>query len=532
MEKYKPETWEFTINKENGRKIYKDDILNKVQQNLYTLFDLIDSVRVDCNTELLYVQNNINTKTVKDPTVKIVAFFASKVIEGLGVIFTAGTAAAIVSTILFKLTSGLITHLCNPESKDSYNKIQGKVNDIKLAMDEIFKQTQLQITKIVENLESQWNVEFKVSINSDEVITTSELSNCDFFPLKESSDFVYARESLVKNCVYIMTKELLPVKWRVKKQRAFPTDGFANILCGWQVEYYKVYNRETWNKWRSRKDFPNIPNDLKGDIEGPYTPDEQVFMAWSQSSKDYKKSDSMESRWMNWSGRNKKIEINNDIIKGTSFLDLIQDILSGEYFSSGEFSYESGFPDYHSYFLWYKTKRSNENIEVINDKRHWTLIGNDACNDWVYDSNSIFTWGRAYRGITLHHYYLIDENGGHASEELCNWLFKDNGHYFDTIYLKDGNIVKGYITNKDDKEVCITDIKPVGYHSRNKYKLKLEEIDKIINNETIINDNGIATKNDVYNNWLLPVEKYSVTLRKKNKLCLKKIYYKIIDKLK
>lgn len=128
--------------------------------------------------------------------------------------------------------------------------------------------------------------------------------------------------------------------------------------------------------------------------------------------------------------------------------------------------------------------------------------------------------------------FLIDENGGHASEELCNWLFKDNGHYFDTVYLKDGNIIKGYITNKDDKEVCITDIKPVGYHSRNKYKLKLEEIDKIINNETIINDNAIATKNDVYNNWLLPVEKYSVTLPKKNKLCLKKIYYKIIDKLK
>ena len=55
-------------------------------------------------------------------------------------------------------------------------------------------------------------------------------------------------------------------------------------------------------------------------------------------------------------------------------------------------------------------------------------MGNEACQDWIYDSNSIFTWGRAYRGITLHHYTLIDENGNYAPKEFCNWLFKDNGH--------------------------------------------------------------------------------------------------------
>lgn len=55
-------------------------------------------------------------------------------------------------------------------------------------------------------------------------------------------------------------------------------------------------------------------------------------------------------------------------------------------------------------------------------------MSDDACQDWSYDSNSIFTWGRAYRGITLHHYTLVDESGNYAPSELCRWLFKDNGH--------------------------------------------------------------------------------------------------------
>ena len=78
--------------------------------------------------------------------------------------------------------------------------------------------------------------------------------------------------------------------------------------------------------------------------------------------------------------------------------------------------------------MWYRTKKPGENIEIINDKREYTLLDMNCAIDWEYDSYDIFHWGRAYRGIRLHHYYLVDENGGHASAELCHWLFKDNGH--------------------------------------------------------------------------------------------------------
>ena len=119
---------------------------------------------------------------------------------------------------------------------------------------------------------------------------------------------------------------------------------------------------------------------------------------------------------------------NNNLLRGTSFLDLIEDILSGVYSSYSGWVKENSIPKEPSYYLWYRTKRPNESVEIINDRRDWTLLGNWACQDWVYDSNSIFTWGRAYRGITLNHYSLVDENGDYAPAEFCSWLFKDDGH--------------------------------------------------------------------------------------------------------
>lgn len=102
-------------------------------------------------------------------------------------------------------------------------------------------------------------------------------------------------------------------------------------------------------------------------------------------------------------------------------------IADGVFVSYGEWEASNSLPKEPSYYLWYKTKRPGE-CEIINDRRVWTLMGNRSTQDWVYDSNSIFTWGRAYRGITLNHYTLVDENGNYAPSDLCKFLFIDNGH--------------------------------------------------------------------------------------------------------
>ena len=445
---YTPTTWHYIVD-EKGDRIYDDHILNVVQQNLLTLSTLIDDIRTDANTNILFVQNWANCKTVKDATAQTIALFASKIIEGLGVIFTAGTGAAIIATVACKLISALITHFANPQSKDTYNQLQSVASDLKLSIDKHCFLIQQKIALWLGDLKLEWNNELLCPGAKHQEfmgpIKLSDLATDNFLPKKGSTDYVFCREKMNDFSTYEAAASLIPVRWRIRTHRAFPPDGVSNLLCGWQVSFYKVYSRNTWDKWRNSPEFPNIPGNLSGDIEGPNeymegdNPHAQRFMSWYESSRDYSWSDGSKydeskswdgSRWMGFSGKKEQIidkDDHSNLLQGTSFLDLIDDILNGVYNSYGQWLDKNSLPNEPSYYLWYKTKRKNE-PEIINDRRVWTLMGNDACQDWVYDSNSIFTWGRAYRGITLHHYTLVDENGNYAPKEFCKWLFKDNGH--------------------------------------------------------------------------------------------------------
>jgi hypothetical protein len=444
---YNPSSWEFNVD-EKGDKIYEDHILNVIQQNLLTLSSLIDDIRSDANINILYVQNWANCKTVKDPTVQIIALFTSKIIEGLGVIFKAGTGAAIIATIACKIISGLITHFGNPQSKDTYNQLQSVASDLKLSIDKYCFLIQEKIAFWLDNLKTEWNTilespgakypEFKGEVK------LSDMAVDKFLPKKGSTDYVYCREKMNEFSTYEAAKVLMPVRWKIRTHRAFPADGVSNFLSGWQVSFYKVRGKGSWDSWRKSSEFPKIPSNLYDDIEGPLDYIEkgdnahsQRFMSWYSSYRDYSWSDGSKyeesrqyngTRWMGFSGKNNPEIVNEtNLNKGTSFLDLIDDILNGVYNSYGDWIAKNSIPNEPSYYLWYKTKRKNE-PEIINDRRVWTLMSDDACQDWSYDSNSIFTWGRAYRGITLHHYTLVDENGNYAPRELCRWLFKDNGH--------------------------------------------------------------------------------------------------------
>lgn len=446
---YIPSTWHYDLD-QKGDRIYTDKILNVVQQNLLTLSTLIDDIRTDANINILFVQGWANCKTVKDATVQTIAFFASKIIEGLGVVFTAGTAAAIVATIVCKLVSALITHFANPQSKDSYNQLQSVASDLKLSIDKHCFLVQEKIAFWLDDLQKEWDNELQCpGAKYQEFmgpIKLSDLATDNFLPKKGSTEYVHCREKMNEFSTYEAAASLLPVRWRIRRHKAFPGDGISNFLSGWEVSFYKVRGRGTWDSWRSSSEFPKIPGNLSGDIEGPYEYQEkgdnahaQRFMSYYETFRDYSWSDGSKfddskqwsgTRWMGFSGRHDYIIDDNDhsnLLQGTSFLDLIEDILNGVYNAYGDWSVKNSLPNEPSYYLWYKTKRPNE-PEIINDRRVWTLMGNEACQDWAYDSYDIFHWGRAYRGITLNHWTMVDENGNYAPKEFCSWLFKDNGH--------------------------------------------------------------------------------------------------------
>jgi hypothetical protein len=74
---YTPSSWKYTLNEKN-EKVYDDHILNIVQENLLTISKFIDDFRQDARYDITIVQDNLNAKTVHNPTVSIIGFFASK----------------------------------------------------------------------------------------------------------------------------------------------------------------------------------------------------------------------------------------------------------------------------------------------------------------------------------------------------------------------------------------------------------------------------------------------------------------------
>ena len=445
---YQPQTWNWTLNSQ-GQRVYQDPTLNIVQENLITISKFIDDFRDDARYAITIVQDNVDSKTFKDPTPSVIGMFVSKIIEGLGVIFPSGTAAAIITTITCKIISGIVTTLTSDKSTDVWNKILQASNDLRDALEEVCFGVQLQLGKWLDDMQSNWLIEIDCDGNKypqfkGKVKLADFADTTDYFPKPASSDYITIRHKLSLCSKYESAQILLPVRWKIRVHRGFPGDGVSNFVKGWTVAFYKVRDHSTWDKWKGSSQFPEIPDSLKADIEGPYEytekgdhSDKQRIFGWFEQFKDYPWSTDQElrdsrqwegTRWMGISGDSKfEIENNTNLKSGTSFTDCVSDILSG-YYSGWEQDTKNCLPKTPSYYMWYKTKRKNEGVEIINDRRVWTLMGNDSCQDWTYDSYDIFHWGRAYRGITFNHWTLVDQDGNYSQEVLCKFLFQDNGH--------------------------------------------------------------------------------------------------------
>jgi hypothetical protein len=456
MKGYNPLSWEYTL-LENGEKIYSEHRLNIVQQNLKTIYDLIDDIRINANNDLLVVQNNLNTKSVHNPTAENTGWLASKLIEGLGVIFPSGTALAIMATIIAKLTSAGITAVSKDASKDLYNPIQQAVNDTRDCMNAILNELELKITKWNKNMKEEWNTEYECSgVLIPELkgkITLSELGNFDmYFPKKgESDDYVNTRIQLSKHAISLLTQHLLPVKWKIRKFGAHPdgdSQGGYNAYWFWSVSWYETSSTDKWNEWKRYNKFPEIPSNLKDNVSGPfedigfhqningYNQYYQPFaMGGNQNTSGpytaYWWTRMSNKRWMYWGGRyctnmDAKTQGDNcqsetrdgNIVKGTPFTDFIEDILYSN-------KYTTMYND-KSTLVWYKLKDSNGN-EYINSRKIEHLTCTNYCNDWYYQKN-LFKWNWAFKGIQLRFYSLVDINGNTAPDVLINWLFKDDGH--------------------------------------------------------------------------------------------------------
>jgi len=220
---YTPQSFHYTVN-DLGIRVYEDKHVQTTYINLRTLSRLIASLRTQAQIDLQDAINNVGTHAVKDQTFQILGMFASKILEGISAFWTGGTAPAWISMIIGKIASGVITKLI--EQSQPGDEIQSKANEIREGMLAVFDATKRKVDQMVVDPEGHWYEVFHCEDYSDlglkGEITLADMAVClDFFPDEETPDYDDFLLFLFQRCKAVVVKQLLPVKWQVKKYPSY-----------------------------------------------------------------------------------------------------------------------------------------------------------------------------------------------------------------------------------------------------------------------------------------------------------------------
>lgn len=450
---YTPTSWEFDL--VHGSRVYRDEQLNVMQANLMTLYDLVSDVRVQAEIDLLNVQNNLNTHSIKDPTVETIGWMVAKCFEAGALIFPAGTVTAVAAGLIARMLSGGTQALTRDRSSDSYNAIQSAVNNTRDAMLTVFDNLQELITTWTDDPQSQWLVQqYPLGEDNKELakpITLSELAAFpDYFPQRgKKTGYDQTRNYINGQVELTVTRKLLPIRFRLREL----TGGNDSSRYFWDVSWYETSSTSKWNEWRGRKEFPAIPSDLRDSVGGPWEDigphrdikgGTQYYQGYNNDGfRDDDDGRNYEHkywwtrmpgrRWMYWGGRNctswdastqgatcdNQIDKAGNVVKGTPFLDLFDDIAQ-DVKHGYQWYYQN--PANKNALVWYRMSDGSINNRQVD---HMTCV--DYCNDWRYEKN-VFKWNWAYRGIRIRIHELVDTDGHTASNTLVEWLFKDDGY--------------------------------------------------------------------------------------------------------
>lgn len=220
---YSPTTFNYNID-DLGIRHYDDKHVQVTYINLRTLSKLIYSLKIQSEIDLLDAINNIGAHAVKDQTLQILGFFTSKILEGISAFWPGGTAPAYISMLIGKIASGIISKLIEESKPD--DEIQSKANEIREGMLAIFDATKKKIDQMIVDLEKHWLEVFhcedysNIGIAGD--ITLADMAEClDFFPDEENPDYDDFLFYLSQRCKSVVVKELIKVKWCVKKYPSY-----------------------------------------------------------------------------------------------------------------------------------------------------------------------------------------------------------------------------------------------------------------------------------------------------------------------
>lgn len=248
---YQPTTFDYSIDKATGLRVYQDDRVQSTYLNLRVVSDLIHDVQVSANNDLLYVQNNVGVSAVKNQTAQVLASYVCKLLEGLASAFPAGTGAAIAAMIIGKITSATVSYLV--KESDPESDIQQRANETRDGMDAIFGALKKEIDTMIRDLEKVWDKPYECEgYLGPEYKGTAYLHDfADFdgaFPDHNSPEYDDWHQKLAFECKYLVTRNLLPAKWKIKNLITYEFKEYrqGNFDANKHYDFdHQVYNPHT-----------------------------------------------------------------------------------------------------------------------------------------------------------------------------------------------------------------------------------------------------------------------------------------------
>jgi hypothetical protein len=462
---YQPTDWTRTKTPQ-GDWVYADPNLNVLQANLITLNTLVDDLRVAAKIDILEIQTNLSTPTIKDPMIATLALITGKIVEGLAMAWPAGSALAVIAGVAARLTSAGVQWAARDHKDDP--DLQGAVNDLRDFVDANLSQLTDLISSWIEDPQLYWTQVYQCpgSLISDlrGPVTLSELVdplNPQYFPRK-GHDVAYNtwHDRMIRQSKTAMTQSLLPVKFKIRDINGFTE---SDSRWFWAVQWWETSSTSVYNSWRKDPGFPgSVPGNLRDSIGGPWTDiglnsdykgGRQYYQCWDNTGKPDTEfpgwsrhywTRNSSSRWMSRGGQHcanmnggdqgpscdYRVDPQGNIVQGTPFLDWLDEVLRATDSSPG---WTGGDQQINNVgwaqcgLVWYRFKDSRNKQEWINSRQEVHHLTTDYCNDYRYEKN-VFKWNWLYRGIRLNMWVLVDENGHPMADSTAKWLFKDNGH--------------------------------------------------------------------------------------------------------
>jgi hypothetical protein len=284
---YQPRTFNYTIDQTTGLRKYEDPRLQITYLNLKKISGLVFELQTRARIDLLDAQNNVGAKAVHDQTAEILGMFASKIFEGISVIFTTGTPAAIISMIAGRLISGIIT--LEVKESDPQDDIQRKANEIRDGMDAIFDELKRRIDEMIVYPEKYWNEVYHCEGYTDpklkgDVTLADFAEACDvLLPDPNTPEYDDFFNALQERCRYIIVSQLLSAKWFMKNWPSYWFKDFYQI--NGQGEHYYDFDHTVYNPHTDEdywcQHFSALPgNDLGSWYEIESSEGHLHFMKW------------------------------------------------------------------------------------------------------------------------------------------------------------------------------------------------------------------------------------------------------------